>query len=253
MGGRGAEPIKIVILYKVYPMKSTVDEIRARFDQDVERFSNLETGQVSTIDATVSLELITGAAKAATPEAKKMLDLGCGAGNYSLMMLAKIPGLQCTLVDLSLPMLNRATERLRSAGCESVVAVQRDIRELELQSETYDIILAGAVLHHLRDDSEWELVFAKLYGSLRQGGSLWISDLVVQEHPAVTQYIWNKYGDYLVGVDGTDYRDKVFAYIEKEDTPRSVTYQLELMRKAGFSQVEVLHKNVTFAAYGAIK
>jgi len=26
-------------------MKSTVDEIRQRFDADVERFSNLETGQ----------------------------------------------------------------------------------------------------------------------------------------------------------------------------------------------------------------
>ena len=34
------------------PMKkSTVDEIRERFDNDVERFSNLATGQSATIDA----------------------------------------------------------------------------------------------------------------------------------------------------------------------------------------------------------
>ena len=32
-------------------MKSTVEEIRQRFDKDVERFSNLETGQSATIDA----------------------------------------------------------------------------------------------------------------------------------------------------------------------------------------------------------
>src|SRR5687768_11443821 len=32
-------------------MKSTVDEIRRRFDADVERFSNLETGQSATLDA----------------------------------------------------------------------------------------------------------------------------------------------------------------------------------------------------------
>jgi hypothetical protein len=31
--------------------KSTLEEIRQRFDADVERFSNLETGQVATIDA----------------------------------------------------------------------------------------------------------------------------------------------------------------------------------------------------------
>lgn len=32
------------------PAKSTVEEIRQRFDADVERFSNLETGQPATVD-----------------------------------------------------------------------------------------------------------------------------------------------------------------------------------------------------------
>ena len=31
--------------------KSTMEQIRARFDRDVERFSNLETGQSATVDA----------------------------------------------------------------------------------------------------------------------------------------------------------------------------------------------------------
>jgi tRNA (cmo5U34)-methyltransferase len=38
-------------------LKSTVEEIKQRFDNDVKRFSNLDTGQVSTIDAQISLEL----------------------------------------------------------------------------------------------------------------------------------------------------------------------------------------------------
>jgi tRNA (cmo5U34)-methyltransferase len=45
----------------------------------------------------------------------------------------------------------------------------------------------------------------------------------------------------------------VFAYIEQEDTPKSLLYQLELLRTVGFEQVDVLHKNVCFAAFGAIK
>ena len=44
--------------------KSTVDEIRERFD--VERFSNLETGQSATIDAPLSLTLIADAASCVT-------------------------------------------------------------------------------------------------------------------------------------------------------------------------------------------
>jgi tRNA (cmo5U34)-methyltransferase len=50
-----------------------------------------------------------------------------------------------------------------------------------------------------------------------------------------------------------EYRDHVFAYVEKEDTPRPLVFQLDLLRQVGFSQVEVLHKNVCFAAFGALK
>lgn len=39
--------------------KSSIDEIRNRFDNDVERFSNLEKGQSATIDAPLAMELIT--------------------------------------------------------------------------------------------------------------------------------------------------------------------------------------------------
>jgi tRNA (cmo5U34)-methyltransferase len=38
--------------------KSTIEEMRERFDTDVERFSNLETGQSATIDAPLAMELI---------------------------------------------------------------------------------------------------------------------------------------------------------------------------------------------------
>src|SRR4051812_36353726 len=95
------------------PMKSTVDEIRARFDADVERFSNLETGQSATVDAPLAMTLIADAAAASTPHARHMLDVGCGAGNYSLRLLERLTGLDVTLVDLSRPMLDRAAERVR--------------------------------------------------------------------------------------------------------------------------------------------
>jgi tRNA (cmo5U34)-methyltransferase len=45
----------------------------------------------------------------------------------------------------------------------------------------------------------------------------------------------------------------VFAYIEIEDSPRSLTYQVNLLQYVGFQQVEILHKNSCFAAFGAIK
>jgi len=46
---------------------------------------------------------------------------------------------------------------------------------------------------------------------------------------------------------------KVFEYIDKEDSPKPVTYQLDLLRKVGFRHIDLLHKNSCFAAFGAVK
>src|SRR3954468_14637458 len=133
-------------------MKSSVDDIRRRFDADVERFSNLETGQSATVDAPLALALVAQAAAATTPHARHVLDVGCGAGNYTLKLLEHLSGLDVTLIDLSRPMLDRATERVGRATAGAVTAIQGDIREVELETEKFDIVVAAAVLHHLRTD-----------------------------------------------------------------------------------------------------
>jgi tRNA (cmo5U34)-methyltransferase len=233
--------------------KSTTQEIKERFDNDVERFSNLETGQVATIDAAISLELITEACKKIIPNAKNVLDIGCGAGNYTLKMLSKVPNLNASLVDLSLPMLERAFDRVSKETKGKVEILQGDIREVPLPENHFDIILAGAVLHHLRDDEDWETTFKKILKLLKPGGCFMISDLITQDTEILNEYTWQRYGDYLEGIGGAEYRQKVFDYIEKEDTPRSMNYQLDLMKKVGFSKVEILHKNMCFGAFGGIK
>ncbi|MGN6371244.1 MAG: class I SAM-dependent methyltransferase [Phycisphaerae bacterium] len=239
-------------------MKSSVEKIRARFDGDVERFSNLETGQTATMDAALCLELVTAAAAAVTPGARDLLDIGCGAGNYTLKMLQRVPGMNCTLVDLSKPMLDRAVERVAAAGGRNVRAMQGDMREIDMGKGCYDIVLAAATLHHLRTDAEWRGVVGAIFAALRPGGSFWVFDMVEQVDGAVPGMMWARYGAYLSGLKGggeagAKYREGVFAYIEEEDTPRSLPYQMERMREAGFEGVDVLHKNGPFAAFGGCK
>lgn len=233
--------------------KSTTEEIRERFDNDVARFSNIDTGQASTIDAKISLELITESANRIVSNAENLLDIGCGAGNYSLMMLSKVKNLNCTLVDLSKPMLDRAFERVSKMTNKTVTTLHGDIREVVLKENHYDIILAGAVLHHLRDDKDWETTFNKLFKLLKPGGCLMISDLITQDTELLNDYTWERYGDYLEELGGKEYRKKVLDYVNKEDSPRSMNYQLDLLKKVGFKQVEILHKNMCFGAFGGIK
>jgi tRNA (cmo5U34)-methyltransferase len=217
-------------------MKSTVDEIRQRFDADVERFSNLDTGQSATVDAPLAMALVAQAAAVTTPHARHVLDVGCGAGNYTLKLLEQLPNLDVTLIDLSKPMLDRASERVGRATTGSVQALQGDIREIELPDQGFDIVLAAAVLHHLRTDAEWRDEFSALHRALRPGGSIWIFDLVESSIPAVQQLQWRRYGEYLTRLKDDAYRDHVFAYVEREDTPRPPTYQLDLLRAVAFAR-----------------
>jgi tRNA (cmo5U34)-methyltransferase len=230
-----------------------VEEIRSRFDNDVERFSNLETGQQTTIDAPLSLELITEAARYVNPNATSVLDIGCGAGNFTLKMLNKIPHLNCSLIDLSEPMLDKAKERVSETTNGSISCFQSDIRDIKLDINSFDIVLAGAVLHHLRTEHEWEFVFSKIYNALKPGGSFWIADLIAHESPWITAMFWDRYGDYLKSLGGDDFKEKVLAYVEKEDSPVSLNFQLKMMEKVGFKYTEVLHKNSCFAAFGGVK
>jgi len=233
--------------------KSTVEEIRTRFDHDVERFSNLDTGQEAMLDAPLMMDLIAEAASVVTPAASDVLDIGCGAGNYTLKLLERVPGLSVTLLDLSRPMLDRAAQRVADATTGRVETVQADVRDAELGEEQYDIIMAAAVLHHLRDDEQWEAVFYKIFRALRPGGSFWVSDLIEQSHPQVQALTMRRYSGYLVSLRDVSYRDAVFDYIDKEDTPRPMMYQLELMRRVGFVDIDILHKHGCGAAFGGVK
>lgn len=235
--------------------KSTLQEIEERFDNDVARFSNLDTGQQTTLDARFNMDLITAGIARLYPNLKTVLDIGCGAGNYDVRLLQQIDSpLELTLVDLSQPMLDKAKERIGAMNDSTVALVKGDFRTAMLKPNYYDVIIATAVLHHLRDHQDWENAFRKLYSLLKVGGSLWIFDMVEHEHPGLQDFLYKEnYGDYLTTLKDVAYRDHVFAYIEKEDSPKSLTYQLDLLRQTGFTAIEILHKKLNFASFVAFK
>ena len=233
--------------------KSSVAEIRTRFDGDVERFSRLEVGQQALPDTVLAQELVARAAASRLTPGGRLLDVGCGAGNFSLRVLEHVRDVHCTLSDLSQPMLARAAERLSAAGAASVTPLHGDMRFLPLPPESQDVIIAGSVLHHLREDADWHAMFARLHTWLRPGGWLLVSDLVTFDDPALQAAAWERYAHYLEALKGPHYRDEVFGYIDKEDSPRSVAWQFRALRGAGFVEMDVLHRNGVLAAYVAMK
>lgn len=51
-------------------------------------------------------------------------------------------------------MLERTAHRVREVNSGAVRTVQADFRSADLPDSNYDVIVAAAVLHHLRDDED---------------------------------------------------------------------------------------------------
>jgi tRNA (cmo5U34)-methyltransferase len=140
------------------------------------------------------------------------------------MILSKMPNLNYTSVDLIRP---KAFER----GSKRTNSEVKDNQNRQVEKNHFDVILVGAVLYHLRNGRDWESKFTKLYKLLSPGGCLMISDLIIQDNELLVEYMLETYEDYLEKVGGAEYIRKVFGYFARENTPRSINYQLYFMKK----------------------
>ncbi len=183
-------------------MKSSVDDIRRRFDADVERFSNLETGQSATVDAPLAMALVAQAAAATTPHARHVLDVRCGAGLHSQTP----PAHSQPERDAHRPEPPDARQSDRADQADRRPERSRRSRatsgEVELGEEQFDIVVAAAVLHHLRTDEEWRAVFTAAASGAASGRV----DMGVRsgrEYDSGGQRLmWRRYGEYLSALKG---------------------------------------------------
>jgi SAM-dependent methyltransferase len=123
------------------------------------------------------------------PDAKTILDLGCGTGMHSMLLAEK--GYDVTGVDMSEGMLSAARSHLASSRfCSSAVQfVQNDIREVRL-NRSFDIIVSlFHVLSYQVTNDDLLSVFATVKAHLSPAGiflfDCWYGPAVLTDRPAV--------------------------------------------------------------------
>ncbi len=97
----------------------------------------------------------------------KVLDLGCGPGDVSLLVAERVGETGCVLgVDTNPAVLDLARARARAAGFRHVSCLASDIRDLTLDQE-YDAIVGRLILLYL---PERDAILRRLLQHLRPGG-----------------------------------------------------------------------------------
>jgi hypothetical protein len=100
----------------------------------------------------------------------RILALCCGIAQKEGILMSQVDGtrVHLTLMDLNGDLLQRASDRL-TRYCETRI-VPCDLNYIDLQGESFDVILCAAGLHHI---IELERVGAAVAHGLARGGEFW--------------------------------------------------------------------------------
>jgi tRNA (cmo5U34)-methyltransferase len=150
-----------------------------------------------------------------------VLDLGCGDGRLTSLILEHRPSVQLAVaVDSSSVMLERARTAL---GNEQRVDVRQwNLEEPLMDLGSFDVVVAGFSIHHVEDDRK-RLLFGEIAGLLTDGGVFANLEVVRSATPELHR-------QFLTLIGRTD--------DDPEDRLAPVEDQLQWMRDAGLTQVD---------------
>lgn len=106
------------------------------------------------------------------------LVLDCAAGTGMLSMAAAKNATKVICTDVSKNMLIEAMKKARRRGVYNIAFAKRDITSLKDGDNTYDVVMAGNVVHLLSDPAK---AFSELVRVTKKGGKIIIPTYLVRE------------------------------------------------------------------------
>ena len=114
---------------------------------------------------------------------RRVLDLGCGSGRFTLPLLAR--GHAVVALDNSTAMLDQlhaAARGLRDTAALEVVLA--DMSEFELPGRTFDRVVLGTTTVSLLEDEARRITFGRAAAHLATGGHFLVSTMSLADGPA---------------------------------------------------------------------
>jgi tRNA (cmo5U34)-methyltransferase len=191
---------------------------------------------------------------------ERFLDLGCGDGALSELMLAVAPGAEAVLVDFSEPMLARVESRLGRRGRWR--AVRGDLSDPAwldaLPDGAYGAAVSSLAIHHLPAERKRAL-YREVF-ELLEGGAMFVNmDYVAIDGPLRGLWDEQMLSNALRG-ERSGGGARSAAELERdlfddsdEDRPDSVEEQVQWLRDAGFEDAEVHFKWAEGAVFGGAR
>ncbi len=211
--------------------------------------------------AELELTMIRRIVKAWQPNARNILDLGCGDGILGRIIMEACPTAHATFVDFSQPMLDALRAKSLDwkkativAGNFSTAAWMREVSE----RGPFDVVVSGFAIHHQPDERKRQL-YAEIFSLLSKGGLFLNLEHVASPTPAGQDLFSHFFIDNLLELhracDPAKTRDEVATEFynrpdKKENILAPVEAQMHWLRDIGFSDVDCFFKLFEIALFG---
>jgi len=153
----------------------------------------------------------------------RILDLGCGDGRLSALVLTAYPESTAIGVDMSPAMLDAVTERF--ADDDRVAIATHDLEQPLPFAGPFDAVISSLAIHHV-DDERKQSLYAEIAALLTPGGVF--ANLEIVRSP--TQALHDQW------------RDEMGAQDDPSDRLAPMEPQLEWLRDAGLQDVDCIWK-----------
>lgn len=224
----------------------TLNNVREHFEQEAFSYDNLILKLIPYYHEQhqVMLDMINFPNNASI----KVLDLGCGTGVLSHLVLKNFQQANLVAFDFSENML-RACKNNLSAYQDRIKFQQGDFAIDDIGSD-YDLVISGLAIHHLDAEGK-QALFKKLFSKMNPGSSLLIQEIVKGVSEELTQKyekLWRKFIK-----DNGENENYWFAKHLEEDIPDSVENQTRWLAESGFVDVGCHFRYLNFAVFGGSK
>ena len=151
-----------------------------------------------------------------------VVDLACGPANQLAMVAEVNPDCRFIGIDLSDPMLSRASEHIARRGLTNVELRRGDISNLrDIADASVDATLSTMALHHLPTVRHLEDTFREMARILRADGGVYVADFGRLKSKASIDYFGNQYADRQPELFTVDYLNSLHAAFSRSDFARA--------------------------------
>ena len=158
-----------------------------------------------------------------------VLDLGCGTGLELEAYFAQNPSAKITGIDLSQGMLSALKNKFPNRSLELICGSYFDTH---FGTNCYDAAVSVESLHHFPAERKLSL-YTKLLHALKAGGCFILTDYFAESESLEREYFRKLQAlKKAQGISG----DAFYHY----DTPLTVAHEVEILKAAGFSEIEIL-------------